>query len=142
MSRKNRRRWQIKTVEVGEEYTRQKHNAIVRNIRCSYGRIMTRFFFDGFDYLTCDVEQLEIIGKINTGKANTYKEVSAMATCSIFDKIVINNPKFLEEYVDHMDAVDGSYEWKRLGNADISYATPEESKRMAELRRKRREATK
>ena len=40
-------------------------------------------FFDGFDYLTCDVEQLEIIGKINTGKANTYKEVSAMATCSI-----------------------------------------------------------
>ena len=65
-----------------------------------------------------------------------------MPTCSIFDKIVINNPKFLEEYVDHMDAVDGSYEWKRLGNADISYATPEESKRMAELRRKRREATK
>jgi len=65
-----------------------------------------------------------------------------MATCSIFDKIVINNPQFLEEYADHMDAVDGTYEWKRLSNADISYATPEESKRMAELRRKRREATK
>ena len=65
-----------------------------------------------------------------------------MPTCSIFDKIVINNPKFLEEYLKHMEAVDGSYEWKRLGNADISYATPEESKRMAELRRKRREATK
>ncbi len=41
-----------------------------------------------------------------------------MATCSIFDKIVINNPHFLEEYVNHMDAADGSYEWKRLGNAE------------------------
>ncbi len=52
-----------------------------------------------------------------------------MATCSIFDKIVINNPKFLEEYVDHMDAVDGSYEWKRRTNADIKILTPEEGKR-------------
>jgi len=50
-------------------------------------------FFDGFDYLTCDGEQLEIIGKINTGKANTYKEVSAMATCSIFDT---NDTKYLQ----------------------------------------------
>ena len=65
-----------------------------------------------------------------------------MPTCSIFDNITINNPKFIEMYVDHMDAVGGSYEWKRLGNADISYATPEESKRMAELRRKRREKQK
>ncbi len=63
-----------------------------------------------------------------------------MPTCSIFDKIVINNPHFLEEYVDHMDKADGSYEWKRLGNADISYVTPEERRRMSELRRKRREA--
>ena len=63
-----------------------------------------------------------------------------MATCSIFDKIVINNPHFLEEYVDHMDKADGSYEWKRLGTADISYVTPEERKKMSELRRKRREA--
>ncbi len=47
-----------------------------------------------------------------------------MATCSIFDKIVINNPHFLEEYVNHMDAADGSYEWKRLGNAEIKIATP------------------
>lgn len=65
-----------------------------------------------------------------------------MATCSIFDKIVINNPKFLEEYVDHMDAVDGSYEWKRLGNADISYATPEDIDRIWKLRRERRERNK
>lgn len=65
-----------------------------------------------------------------------------MPTCSIFDKIVINNPKFLEEYADHMDAVDGTYEWKRLSNADISYVTPEEGKRLSELRRKRREEQK
>jgi hypothetical protein len=50
-----------------------------------------------------------------------------MATCSIFDKIVINNPHFLEEYVDCMDKSDGSYEWKRLENADIKIATPEDN---------------
>ncbi len=49
-----------------------------------------------------------------------------MATCSIFDKIVINNPKFLEEYLEHMEAVDGTYKWKRLGNAEIKIATPED----------------
>ncbi len=65
-----------------------------------------------------------------------------MATCSIFDKIVINNPKFLEEYADHMDAVDGSYEWKRLGTAEIKILTPEEGKRLASLRRERRAAGK
>ena len=65
-----------------------------------------------------------------------------MATCSIFDKIVINNPHFLEEYVDHMDKADGSYEWKRLGNAEIKILTPEEGARLSELRKKRREAGK
>ena len=61
-----------------------------------------------------------------------------MATCSIFDKIVINNPHFLEEYVDHMDKADGSYEWKRLGNADIKIATPEDIDRIWKIRRERK----
>ncbi len=65
-----------------------------------------------------------------------------MATCSIFDKIVINNPKFLEEYADHMDAVDGSYEWKRRTNANIKIATPEDIDRIWKLRRERSETTK
>lgn len=65
-----------------------------------------------------------------------------MATCSIFDKIVINNPKFLEEYVDHMDAVDGSYDWKRRTNANIRILTPEEGRRLSELRRENREVSK
>ena len=63
-----------------------------------------------------------------------------MATCSIFDKIVINNPHFLEEYVDWMDKADGSHEWKRLGNADIKILTLEEGARLSELRRKKRRA--
>ena len=61
-----------------------------------------------------------------------------MATCSIFDKIVINNPHFLEEYVDRMDKADGSYEWKRLGNADIKIATPEDIDRIWKIRRERK----
>ena len=61
-----------------------------------------------------------------------------MATCSIFDKIVINNPHFLEEYVDHMDKADGTYEWKRLGNADIKIATPEDIDRIWKIRRERK----
>ncbi len=65
-----------------------------------------------------------------------------MATCSIFDKIVINNPKFLEEYADHMDAVDGSYEWKRLGNADIKIATSDDCDRFWMLHKERKETTK
>lgn len=65
-----------------------------------------------------------------------------MATCSIFDKIVINNPKFLEEYVDHMDAADGSYEWKKHSNAEIKIATPEDIDRIWKLRRERKEASK
>ncbi len=65
-----------------------------------------------------------------------------MATCSIFDKIVINNPKFLEEYLEHMEAVDGTYEWKRLGNAEIKIATPEDIERIWKIRREKREAGK
>ncbi len=65
-----------------------------------------------------------------------------MATCSIFDKIVINNPKFLEEYVDHMDAVDGSYEWKRRTNANIKIATPEDCDKFWKLHEGRKEAAK
>ena len=61
-----------------------------------------------------------------------------MATCSIFDKIVINNPHFLEEYVDRMDKADGTYEWKRLGNADIKIATPEDIDRIWKIRRERK----
>ena len=63
-----------------------------------------------------------------------------MATYSIFDNITINNPKFIEMYVDHMDSKTGESTFVRRTNSDISYVTPEERRRMSELRRKRREA--
>ena len=65
-----------------------------------------------------------------------------MATCSIFDKIVINNPHFLEEYVNHMDKADGSYEWKRLENADIKIATPEDIDKFWQIHRTKKESAK
>ena len=65
-----------------------------------------------------------------------------MATCSIFDKIVINNPHFLEEYVDHMDKADGTYEWKRLGNADIKIDTPEDIDKFWQIHRTKKESAK
>ncbi len=65
-----------------------------------------------------------------------------MATCSIFDKIVINNPKFLEEYLEHMEAVDGSYEWKRRTNDNIKIATSEDCARFWKHYKERKAVTK
>ena len=59
-----------------------------------------------------------------------------MATCSIFDNITINNPKFLEEYVDHMDAADGSYRFVRRTDSNIRILNREEGRKLSELRRK------
>ena len=64
-----------------------------------------------------------------------------MATCSIFDNITINNPKFIEMYVDHMDAKDGKSSFKPR-NPNIKVATSEDIDRIWELRRKRREEQK
>ncbi len=65
-----------------------------------------------------------------------------MATCSIFDNITINNPKFIEMYVDHMDAKDGKSSFVRRTNSNIKILTPEEGRRLSELRKKNREASK
>ena len=64
-----------------------------------------------------------------------------MATSSILEKITINNPKFIEMYVDHMDASTGVSGLKRLTNTKIEIADKEECKRLAELRRKNRITT-
>jgi hypothetical protein len=59
-----------------------------------------------------------------------------MATSSILEKITINNPKFIEMYVDHMDASTGASELKRRTKTKIVIADQKECKRLAELRRK------
>ncbi len=64
-----------------------------------------------------------------------------MATCSIFDNITINNPKFIEMYVNHMDAKDGKSSFKPR-NPDIKIATPEDVERLWKLRTERRESGK
>ncbi len=62
-----------------------------------------------------------------------------MPTCSIFDNITINNPKFIEMYADHMDAKDGKSSFKPR-NPNIKIATPEDVERLWKLRKERREA--
>jgi hypothetical protein len=64
-----------------------------------------------------------------------------MATSSILEKITINNPKFIEMYVDHMDASTGMSGLKRLSDAEIEIADKAESRRLSELRRKKRLAS-
>lgn len=64
-----------------------------------------------------------------------------MATCSIFDNITINNPKFIEMYVDHMDAKNGESSFKPR-NPKVKIVTPEEGRRLSALRKKNREALK
>lgn len=63
-----------------------------------------------------------------------------MPTCSIFDNITINYPEFIEMYVDHMDRKDGKSSFVRRTNSNIKILTPEEGKKLSELRRKNREA--
>ncbi len=65
-----------------------------------------------------------------------------MATSSIIENITINNPHFIELYVDHMDSKNGQSSFVRRTNSVIKYVTDEDRERMAELRRKDREALK
>lgn len=64
-----------------------------------------------------------------------------MPTCSIFDDITINNPAFIEMYVDHMDAKNGESSFKSR-NSNIKIATSKDIDRIWALRRKRREELK
>ena len=41
-----------------------------------------------------------------------------------------------------MDKADGSYEWKRLGNADIKIATPEDIDKFWQIHRTKKESAK
>lgn len=61
-----------------------------------------------------------------------------MATCSIFDDITINNPAFLEEYLEYMENAERSCR-KISSNPNIRIATPEDIERIWKIRRERRE---
>ncbi len=64
-----------------------------------------------------------------------------MAISSILEHITINNPHFMEMYADYMDASTGMSGLKRLSDAEIEIADKEESRRLSELRRKKRLAS-
>ena len=70
------------------------------------------------------------------------KEVQVMATSSILENIRIDNPKFIEQYVNAMDAFTGASRFKKRTKTRIVAADPAESKRLSELRQKRRASRK
>ena len=60
-----------------------------------------------------------------------------MALSSILENIKIDNPKFIEQYVDAMDASTGASKFKKRTDTMIVVADTGESKRLSELRRRR-----
>lgn len=62
-----------------------------------------------------------------------------MATSSILENIKIDNPKFIEQYVDAMDASTGESKFQKRTKATIVIADAAESERLCELRKKRRD---
>lgn len=67
------------------------------------------------------------------------KEVQVMATSSILENIKIDNPKFIEQYVDAMDASTSASKFQKRTKTKIVVADAVESKRLSELRQKRRD---
>ena len=65
-----------------------------------------------------------------------------MATSSILENIKIDNPKFIEQYVDAMDASTGASKFQKRTKNRIVVADAAESKRLSELRQKRRASRK
>ena len=61
-----------------------------------------------------------------------------MATSSILENIKIDNPQFIEQFVDAMDASTGESKFQKRTKATIIIADAAESKRLSELRKKRR----
>ena len=65
-----------------------------------------------------------------------------MATSSILDNIKIDNPEFIKRFVDAMDAPAGEFEIKKSTKTTITVADATDSKRLSELRHKRRTSKK
>ena len=65
-----------------------------------------------------------------------------MATSSIIENITINNPHFIELYVDYMDSRTGESSFVKRTNSVIKFVTDEDRERMSELRHKDRKALK
>ncbi len=80
--------------------------------------------------------------KITIRDLKKYDEVKPVAISSIIENITINNPHFIELYVDHMDSKNGKSCFVRRTDSVIKYVTDEDRERMAELRRKDRKALK
>ena len=65
-----------------------------------------------------------------------------MATSSILENIRIDNPEFIKQYVDAMDTPANEYPLKKRTSTTITVADATESKRLSELRHKRRTSNK
>ena len=66
------------------------------------------------------------------------KEVYEMATSSILENIRIDNPEFIRQFVDVMDTPAKEFQCKKRTKTTITVADATESKRLSELRHKRR----
>ena len=61
-----------------------------------------------------------------------------MATSSILDNIKIENSKFVEQYVDAMDASSHGFKFPKRSKASIVVADAVEGKRLSKLRKEKR----
>ncbi len=64
--------------------------------------------------------------------------MQVVAISSILENIMIDNPIFIEQYVDAMDASTGASKFQKRTVATIVVADAAESKRLSEFRKKRR----
>ena len=65
-----------------------------------------------------------------------------MATSSILENIKIDNPEFIKQYVDAMDTPAKEFRLKKRTKTTITVADATESKRLSELRHKKRSGNK
>ena len=65
-----------------------------------------------------------------------------MATSSILENIKIDNPEFIRQFVDAMDTPAKEFQLKKRTKTVITVADATESKRLSELRHKRRTSNK
>ena len=61
-----------------------------------------------------------------------------MATSSILENIKIDNSKFIEQYVDAMDASACGFKFRKRTKASVILADVAEGKRLSKLRKKKR----
>lgn len=61
-----------------------------------------------------------------------------MATSSILENITNNNPELIKRFIDAMDAPSGDFRIEKRTKTTITVADASDSKRLSELRHKRR----